>query len=75
MACCIPIALSRMSRWAAVLPCIRLVCCLRDSWVTFLHMNFLVNLFVKGRVEGTGRQGRRCKQLLDDCKEKEDTVN
>ena len=28
MACCIPIALSRMSRWVAVLSCIRLVCCL-----------------------------------------------
>ena len=28
MACCIPIALSRMSRWVTVLPCARLVCCL-----------------------------------------------
>ena len=28
MACCIPIALSRMSRWVAVLPCVRSVCCL-----------------------------------------------
>ena len=28
MACCIPIALSHMSKWVAVLPCIRLVCCL-----------------------------------------------
>jgi len=28
MACCIPIALSPMSRRVAVLPCIRLVCCL-----------------------------------------------
>ena len=28
MACCIPIALSLMSRWVAVLPCIRLLCCL-----------------------------------------------
>jgi len=28
MACCIPIALSRISRWVAVLPCVRLVCCL-----------------------------------------------
>ena len=28
MACCIPIALSRRSRWVVVLPCIRLVCCL-----------------------------------------------
>ena len=37
--------------------------------VTFLRRNFLVNLVIKGRVEGTGRQGRRSKQLLDDCKE------
>jgi hypothetical protein len=30
---------------------------------------------IKGRIEVMGRRGRRCKQLLDDLKEKEDTGN
>jgi hypothetical protein len=43
----------------------------KADWIGhILHRNFLLNLVIKGRVEGTGRQGIRCKQLLDDCKEK-----
>jgi len=34
MACCFPIALCRMSRWVAVLPCIRSVCCLGITLLT-----------------------------------------
>ena len=41
-----------------------------DWTVDILHRNLLVNLVIKGKVEWTGRQGIRCKQLLDDCKEK-----
>jgi len=29
----------------------------------------------EGRIEVTGRRGRRCKLLLDELKEREDTVN
>jgi hypothetical protein len=29
----------------------------------------------EGKIEVIGRQGRKCKKLLDDVKEKEDTVN
>ena len=42
--------------------------------VTFLRMNCLLKHVIEGNVEGrievTGRRGRRCKQLLDDFKEK-----
>jgi len=42
--------------------------------VTFLRRNCLLKHAIEGNVEGrievTGRRGRRCKQLLDDLKEK-----
>jgi len=50
MACCIPIALSRMSRWVAVLPYIRLVCCLGRA----------VNVYLLASSFG-GRGVYRCK--------------
>jgi hypothetical protein len=48
----------------------------KPDWIGhILHRNFLLGHVIKGKVEWTGRQGIRCKQLLDDCKEEEDTVN
>jgi hypothetical protein len=39
-----------------------------------LHRNCLLKQVIEGKLEGriemTGRRGRRCKQLLDDLKEK-----
>ena len=41
------------------------------DWIGhILHRSFLLNPVIKRRVEGTGRHGIRCKQLLDDYKEK-----
>jgi len=34
-----------------------------------LRRNCLLKYFIEGKVAGTGRQGRRRKQLLDDLKE------
>jgi len=38
----------------------------------FLHRNCLLKCIIEGKIDGsiyvTGRQGKRCKQLLDDCK-------
>ena len=34
-----------------------------------LRRNCLIKRIIEGKVEGTGRQGRRRKQLLDDLKE------
>jgi len=41
MACCIPIALTCMSRWVALLSYIRLVCCLGIA----VHVCFLAHVF------------------------------
>jgi hypothetical protein len=39
----------------------------KPDWIGhILHRNFLLGQVIKGWVEGTGRQGIRCKQLLDD---------
>jgi len=35
-----------------------------------LPRNCLLKHIIEGKIEGTGRRGRRCKQLLDDLKEK-----
>jgi hypothetical protein len=43
----------------------------KANWIGhILHRNVLLNLVIKGKVEVTGRQGIRCKQLQDDCKGK-----
>ena len=34
-----------------------------------LHRNCLLKHVIEGKIEGTGRRGRRRKQLLDDIKE------
>jgi hypothetical protein len=34
-----------------------------------LHLNCLVKHFIEGKIEGTGRQGKRRKLILDDLKE------
>jgi hypothetical protein len=40
------------------------------NWIHHtLHRNFLLNYVIEGKTEGTGRHGRRCKQLLNDLKE------
>jgi hypothetical protein len=51
----------------------------KANWIGHsLHRNCLLKQVIKGKVEGriemTGRRGRRRKQLLDDLKEK-DTGN
>lgn len=38
-----------------------------------LHRNCLLKHFMKRKIEGTGRQGRRCKKLVEDLREREDT--
>jgi hypothetical protein len=35
-----------------------------------LRRNWLLKQVIDGKVEGTGRRGKICKQLLDDLKEK-----
>ncbi len=45
------------------------------NWIDhILHRNYLVKHVIEGKIEGkievTGRGGRRCKQLLDDLKGK-----
>jgi hypothetical protein len=48
----------------------------RADWIGhILCRNCLLQLVVEGKIEGTGRRGRRCKQLLDNRKEKADTGN
>jgi hypothetical protein len=34
-----------------------------------LHMNCLQKHIIEGKIEGVGRQGKRCKQVLGDLKE------
>jgi hypothetical protein len=44
----------------------------RANWIG--HMvprNCLLKQVMKGKIEGTGRQGRRCKKLVEDLREKE----
>ena len=39
-----------------------------------LHRNCLLKYFIEGKIEGTGRQGRGRKQILDEVnKERKDT--
>jgi hypothetical protein len=47
----------------------------KTNWIGYiLHMNCLLKHIIEGMIEQmievTGRQGRRCKQLLDDLQEK-----
>jgi hypothetical protein len=43
----------------------------KANWIgDILHRNCLLKHMTEGRIEMTGRRGRRCKQLLDDLKEK-----
>jgi hypothetical protein len=47
----------------------------KASWIShILHRNCLLKHMIEGKLEGrremTGRRGRRCKQILDDLKEK-----
>jgi hypothetical protein len=47
----------------------------KANWIGhILRRNCLLNHVIEGKIEGwiemTGRGGRRCKQLLDDLKEK-----
>jgi hypothetical protein len=40
------------------------------NWIKhILHRNCLLSHIIEGKIIGTIRQGRRCKQLLDDLKE------
>ena len=42
----------------------------RDAKCFILRMNFLPNHVIEGKIEGTGIQGRKRKQLLDDLTRK-----
>ena len=43
----------------------------KDNWTgQIFHRNFLLKHAIEGKIEGTGRRRRRCKQLLDGIKEK-----
>jgi hypothetical protein len=43
----------------------------KDNWIGhILRRNCLLKHVIEGRIEMTGRRGRRRKQLLDDLKEK-----
>ena len=38
----------------------------KDNWIGhILCRNYLLNNVIEGKIEGTGRRGRRCKHLLD----------
>jgi hypothetical protein len=42
----------------------------KANWIGhILRRNCLLQHVIEGNVEGTGRRGRRCKQLLDDLRE------
>jgi hypothetical protein len=46
----------------------------KANWIGhILHRNCLIKFVIEGKIEGriqvTGRRGKRCKQLLDDLKE------
>jgi hypothetical protein len=46
------------------------------NWIGhFEHSNCLLKHVIEGKIEATGRRGRRRKQLVDDLKKREDTVN
>jgi len=46
------------------------------NWIGhILHRICLLTLIIEGKIEGTGRRGRRRKQLLDELKEEDDAVN
>ena len=48
----------------------------KGNWIgQILRRNRLLKHFIEGKIEGTGRRGRRSKQLLDKFKEKEVTGN
>jgi hypothetical protein len=48
----------------------------KANWIGhILRRNCLLKHVIEGRIEMTGRRGRRRKQLLDDLKKKEDTGN
>jgi hypothetical protein len=52
----------------------------KANWIChILRRNCLLKHVIEGKLEGrieiTGRQGRRHKQLLDDLREREDTGN
>jgi hypothetical protein len=43
----------------------------KDNWIGhILRINCLLKHMIQGKVEGTGRRGRKRKQLLDESKEK-----
>jgi hypothetical protein len=43
----------------------------KANWIGhILSRNCLLKHVMKGNIEGTGRQGRRCKKLVEDLKEK-----
>ena len=43
----------------------------KDNWIgQILRGNCLLKHFIEGKIERTGRRGRRRKQLLDNLKEK-----
>ena len=50
-----------------------------DEWgfpcLLILRRKCLVKYAIKGNIEGTGRRGRRRKQLVDDLRKRADTVN
>jgi hypothetical protein len=42
----------------------------KANWIGhILHRNRLLKHVIKGKIEGTGRQGRRCKKLVEDLSE------
>jgi hypothetical protein len=52
----------------------------KANWIGhILRRNCLLKHVIEGKLEGrtemTGRRGRRCKQLLDDFRKREDTGN
>jgi len=48
----------------------------KANWIGhILHRNCLLEHVIEGKIEGMIRRGRRCKQLLDDLRKREDTGN
>jgi hypothetical protein len=46
--------------------------CLRPKWIGHvLRRNCLLKHVIEGKIEGKGRRGRRCKELLHDFEENE----